>query len=375
MKAAGVTFVCRYLSYVNTLTQGKILTLGEAKTLSNAGIAIVSNYEWYGNRALEGFNSGVQDAQIASAQHLTCGGSSSRPIYFSVDVDVTGEQVAAYFKGVASIIGKARTGAYGSYRVLKYLFDAGLITWGWQTYAWSYGAWEPSAHIQQYENGVQLAGASVDYDRSTVSDFGQWLVGGLHPMTQHAPPGGWRDDGSTLYSPPSVPGQAEVPVTGLFRDYILASYPNWPAGNVALAPEYHTNVLEEQSPPADLGGSGHQIIFRYAMLCVADSGTFAGHVTFEWLGECLAYVRSKCVEAQSELATEKSQVASLVTQLQQATAQIATEQAQMKTLETELASHPDLTALANRLTTIGLEAKQASDLLAEVQQQAAQPIS
>ncbi len=52
MKAAGVSFVCRYLSYVNSLTQVKLLTPGEAKALSAAGIAIVSNYEWYANRLL-----------------------------------------------------------------------------------------------------------------------------------------------------------------------------------------------------------------------------------------------------------------------------------------------------------------------------------
>ncbi len=175
MKAAGVTFVCRYLSFVNLLTQIKLLTPIEAKALSAAGIDIVSNYEWYANRPLEGFASGVQDAQIAASQHAACGGPPDRPIYFSVDIDVNGAQVADYFKGIASVIGKARVGAYGSYRVLKYLFDMGL-TWGWQTYAWSYGAWEPRCHIQQYANGMSMSGHSVDYDRSIKSDFGQWRV-------------------------------------------------------------------------------------------------------------------------------------------------------------------------------------------------------
>jgi hypothetical protein len=61
--------------------------------------------------------------------------------------------------------------------VLQALFNAGVITWGWQTYAWSGGAWESRAHIQQYQNGVVLAGHSVDYNRSIKSDFGQWLEG------------------------------------------------------------------------------------------------------------------------------------------------------------------------------------------------------
>lgn len=175
LKTAGVSFVCRYLSEVNPLTQGKLLTRTEATSLSNTGIALVSTFEWTATRALEGYNAGVQDAQIAAEQHATAGGPQDRPIYFSVDSDVAGEQVAAYFQGVASVIGIARTGAYGSYRVLKYLFNTGLIMWGWQTYAWSYGAWEPHAQIQQYQNSVALSGHSVDYDRATTRDFGQWL--------------------------------------------------------------------------------------------------------------------------------------------------------------------------------------------------------
>lgn len=169
-----VAFVCRYLSFVNDQTQRKLLSPGEAKTLSQAGVSIVSNYEWYATRALEGESSGVVDAHIAAGQHLHCGGPADRPIYFSVDRDVAGEQVAGYFQGIASAIGLHRTGAYGSYRVLKYLFDVGAIAWGWQTYAWSYGAWESRAHIQQYQNSMSMAGHSVDYNKSIKNDFGQW---------------------------------------------------------------------------------------------------------------------------------------------------------------------------------------------------------
>lgn len=177
LKAQGVTFVCRYLSKVNALTVRKILTASEAKALSQAGISIVSNYEWYANRALEGVASGVTDAQIAQSQHSECGGPPDKPIYFSVDCDCAGEQTVEYFKGVASVLGLDRTGVYGSYRVVKYLLDNGLIKWVWQTYAWSGGAWDSRANIKQYRNGVILAGHSVDYDESTGSDFGQWTQG------------------------------------------------------------------------------------------------------------------------------------------------------------------------------------------------------
>ncbi len=189
MKAAGVSFVCRYLSYVNNLTQVKLLTPPEAHALSEAGISIVSNYEWYASRATEGFAAGRADAQIAATQHAECGGPGDRPIYFSVDIDTSGSFVAAYFQGVISAIGKARTGAYGSYRVIGDLFNAGLISWGWQTYAWSGGQWEPRAHIQQYLNGVSMSGHSVDYDRSIKSDFGQWRIGGQQIMIDLSTPG------------------------------------------------------------------------------------------------------------------------------------------------------------------------------------------
>lgn len=177
LKAHGVTFVCRYLSEVNALTKVKLLTPAEAKALSAANISIVSNYEWYANRALEGEASGVADAQIAKQQHAECGGPADKPIYFSVDCDTTGEQVAAYFKGVASVLGLSRTGAYGSYSVIKYLLDNDLISYAWQTYAWSAGQWDTRADIQQYENGVSFAGHSVDYDRAMKEDFGAWQIG------------------------------------------------------------------------------------------------------------------------------------------------------------------------------------------------------
>lgn len=187
LKSAGVSFVCRYLSEVNALTQVKLLTGQEAKTLAQAGISVVSNYEWYADRALEGRDSGIYDAQISAPQHTACGGPPDRPIYFSVDCDCDGAQTAEYFRGVASVLGLSRTGAYGSYRVIKYLLDNKLISWAWQTYAWSAGQWDSRAHIQQYSNGVNLGGADVDYNRSLKSDFGQWFPVGSQQLLEDIP--------------------------------------------------------------------------------------------------------------------------------------------------------------------------------------------
>ena len=222
MKAANVAFVCRYVGYTDpALPQTKILTPEEAKANSQAGIDLVSNYEWYKNRALEGYNSGVVDAHRAAAEHAHCGGPADKPIYFSVDLDTDGALVAEYFKGIASVLSLSRTAAYGSYRVLRALFDANAITWGWQTYAWSYGAWEPRAHIQQYSNGQTLAGHSVDYDRSIKSDYGQWRT---HIMIDMHTPGvtnyfTLQADGSWLCQHPGFDGKQKIIAHGMLSFY------------------------------------------------------------------------------------------------------------------------------------------------------------
>src|SRR6266700_8409775 len=100
MKAANVTFVCRYVGYFSGYDithperpQGKVLTPGEAEANSKAGIALVSNWEWYANRAVAGRAAGEWDAGKADKIHRACGGPASRPIYFSVDVNIPGQEV------------------------------------------------------------------------------------------------------------------------------------------------------------------------------------------------------------------------------------------------------------------------------------------
>jgi len=254
MKKAGVSFVCRYLSEVNPATKVKLLTLGEAKGLGQAGIAIVSNYEWTGDTALGGSPAGVFDAQIAAEQHAACGGPANRPIYFSVDFGATAAQMPAiieYFKGVSSVIGLHRTGAYGSYFVIRGLLDAGVIAWGWQTYAWSGGAWEPRAHIRQYNNGVTFAGQSVDYDRSMQADFGQWIYGGHMPI-----PDKWADKNNILTAPNGVP------VERGFRQYIIDAATS-DAGNVPCEAEYAAPQVLLHNAKV---GAGTRQLFRDSLL-------------------------------------------------------------------------------------------------------------
>lgn len=175
-----VKFVCRYLSGFS-----KDLTPSEAKSLSAAGLEIVVVWETTATRAEAGSSAGTSDARAALAEAERCGMPAGRPIYFAVDEDTTvGPNVTAYFQGVNHVLGAARSGVYGSYRVVKALRAANLVHWSWQTYAWSAGQWDLDAQLQQYSNNHMLGGHEVDYDRSTVPDFGQWAVGSIPAPSQ-----------------------------------------------------------------------------------------------------------------------------------------------------------------------------------------------
>lgn len=206
LKAAGKTFAMRYLSHD---TSGKNLSKAEATTLSGAGIDLGVVWETVASRAKAGYAAGQQDAKDANAQAAACGMPSGRPIYFAVDFDAAPGDKAAilnYFRGVASVIGNGRTGMYGGYYPIKWAFDAGVITWGWQTYAWSGGKWDSRAQLRQYSNDHVIGGVGLDYDRSVKGDFGQWKVGGVSPKppAPHvtAPP----FPGRTLTQPPVMNG-------------------------------------------------------------------------------------------------------------------------------------------------------------------------
>jgi Domain of unknown function (DUF1906) len=183
---AGVVFVCRYLSHDTT---GKNLDHAEAVRLSNAGIWLVTVWETTAKRALAGRAAGIQDAKDADQQAKACGQPAGRPIYFATDWDVQRSELAAvnaYLDGVASVIGRGRTGIYGGYRAVKAALDGGHCAWAWQTYAWSGGRWDPRAQIQQYSNDHTIGGVGLDYDRSTHSDYGQWKVGVTPPAGEGA---------------------------------------------------------------------------------------------------------------------------------------------------------------------------------------------
>jgi hypothetical protein len=172
LKAAGVTFVCRYLSQ----DPAKDLTASEYSGYRTNGIDVVVVWETAADRMLAGHSAGASDAAEARALVTQIGIPGAPPIYFACDFDATpGDQtpINAYLNGVAAEIALERIGMYGGFWPLSRAFDARLITFGWQTFAWSGGNWDSRAQLRQVQNGVTVAGVDADIDHALADNFGQ----------------------------------------------------------------------------------------------------------------------------------------------------------------------------------------------------------
>lgn len=183
VKAAGFGFVARYLSRYTS----KVITAGEYQDMTNNGVGVVLVFEDYANQALNGYNQGVSDAQFALAQARGIGWPEDRPIHFAVDFDISDAQkpiAGQYMRGVASVLGLGRTGAYGGYWWIKYCADNNLAAANarWQAVAWSGGNIHPTATLFQQLAGTVVNGTSCDINQALKADFGQNI--GVEEMIQ-----------------------------------------------------------------------------------------------------------------------------------------------------------------------------------------------
>lgn len=211
LKAAGKHFAGRYLS---TPGNPKNVTAPEAKALRKAGLAIVLVFEIEADRALGGYQRGRADAKSARAQADAVGASKAVPIFFAVDFDAQESQlprVVSYIKGAASVLTPAKTGVYGGRRAVQACLDAKACKYAWQTAAWSGGEWDPRAHLCQYENGVTVAGLSVDLNRAVKADYGQWKAVAAPKPKPHGG-GGVKN---APVGPPFAPGSHGGPETAI----------------------------------------------------------------------------------------------------------------------------------------------------------------
>lgn len=173
LKAAGMRFAARYLSADLT----KNITRAEANDLAAHGVNVVVVWETTQRRATAGRAAGAADARTALGQATAAGMPSGRPIYFAIDYDAPESDqsaIDAYFSGVASVLGLARTGAYGGYWPLSRLKTAGLARWFWQTAGWSGSNRLSGMHLWQPASTVTINGVSCDHDTAMTADYGQW---------------------------------------------------------------------------------------------------------------------------------------------------------------------------------------------------------
>lgn len=200
IRAAGHAGV---INYVSTSRPGssfgaKPITLPYAQALTNAGLVIVSNYQ-YGKPGgtapsdfTRGYPGGVADARTGWQLHRAAGGGQSAPIYFSVDDDINREQwnnlVLPWFRGINSVIGAQRTGVYGGIKACQWAAADGVIgrsrtpgrVWAWQTKSWSGGQIYPAAVLHQRivataaNPGPIVGGIEVDVNDVLAQDCGQW---------------------------------------------------------------------------------------------------------------------------------------------------------------------------------------------------------
>lgn len=182
LRAAGKSFVCRYLSgdLRHDDNGQKDLSVAEKDALLGAGLAIVVVWETDGRTGpLSGANGGHNDAVAACSEANALGVPHGACIYFAVDFGASQSDapaLAAYAAAARDVCHGAgyRAGIYGGLTTEQEVgADTDLL---WQTYAWSGGNWHPSAQLRQYENGATVADGSVDLDESTTDDFGQFPV-------------------------------------------------------------------------------------------------------------------------------------------------------------------------------------------------------
>jgi hypothetical protein len=198
LKAAGVTAVGRYFG------QGsppKNLTKAEAELLGANGIDIFNLFEYGANQVLGGANQAQIDVALFKEQAKAIG-VPDRPVFFAADFDIpdyapglpdTPENSLAklgeagkYWQVVRAELGD-NSGGYGGYWLIKRLFDAKLITWGFQTVAWSGNQWDSRAQLRQM--AITELGNEADLDVPTRRDFGQYRYGAPLPTPKPQPAG------------------------------------------------------------------------------------------------------------------------------------------------------------------------------------------
>ncbi|PAD25968.1 hypothetical protein CHH62_09395 [Niallia circulans] len=167
---AGFRYAARYLG-----DSWKSFNKKEAEVIQKAGIKLISIFQKSAN-TISYFTEkqGTVDGKDAEKWAKAVGQPEGTAIYFAVDCEVTGKQMAqiqAYFSAVKKELISYKIGVYGSYAVMHTM--KGEVDYLWQTYAWSRGEVAPFIHMYQYENNIILEGVNIDRNQ-IMQNPGHW---------------------------------------------------------------------------------------------------------------------------------------------------------------------------------------------------------
>lgn len=189
--------------YVGPGTQPKHLKPAERDALFAAGLSVWLNVEGASGDARAGASVGAYHAHLAVAEAAQLGAPRGVALVAAVDWDVQASEwpaVSSYMRAYAPICRAAgyRPGIYGGLNCITWAFRDELAEILFQTYGWSRRlvggvsqvVWHPAAQIQQYHNGVNMAGGNVDLCHALAPDWGQWGKGGS-AVTSPGPKATW----------------------------------------------------------------------------------------------------------------------------------------------------------------------------------------
>ncbi|OJZ68166.1 hypothetical protein BRW64_00795 [Mycolicibacterium diernhoferi] len=186
IRASGALGAIRYVSDRRpggAWMLGKPIVLAEARDLYQAGLKIVSCYQ-YGKQDtadwLGGQQAGVAHAKRGWQLHTAAGGPIGAPVYASIDDDPSyaqyKTQVAPFLRGWESVLGRQRTGVYANSKTIEWALQDGIGAYYWQHNWGSPGrAAHPAAHLHQVEiDQRKVGGIGVDVNHILKPSFGQW---------------------------------------------------------------------------------------------------------------------------------------------------------------------------------------------------------
>lgn len=186
IKAAGHAGVIRYVSDRRPGAEwmkGKPLLAGEVSALHEAGLAIVSCYQFGKGPTADwrgGMEAGKRHAERGLELHRDAGGPENRPIYASIDDNPTpvdfATMILPYLQGWQSVVGRENTGVYANAPTIELARVAGAGAWFWQ-HDWGTpeGFVHPAANLHQFEiDDRTVDGVGVDVNNILTAEYGAW---------------------------------------------------------------------------------------------------------------------------------------------------------------------------------------------------------